>query len=78
MSYNPKYGSYITVTIFKAQSLELLKRNHIHLRWLMQIIESLPIVNFSTDKLKKKATIYAKESLSHVRVCEDDEDEDDD
>ena len=38
-------------------------------------------VNFSSDKLKEKATIYAKESLSHVRVCEDDEDdeyEDDD
>ena len=40
-----------------------------------------PDVNFSSDKLKEKATIYAKESLSHVRVCEDDqedEDEDDD
>ena len=37
-------------------------------------------VNFSSDSLKEKATIYAKESLSHVRVCEnveDDEDEDD-
>ena len=38
-------------------------------------------VNFSSDSLKEKATIYAKESLSHVRVSGDDgddEDEDDD
>ena len=34
-------------------------------------------VNFSSEKLKEKATIYAKESLAHVRVCEDDEDDED-
>ena len=32
---------------------------------------------FSSASLKEKATIYAKESLSHVRVCEDDEDDED-
>ena len=31
---------------------------------------------FSTDSLKEKATLYAKESLSHVRVGDEDEDDD--
>ena len=38
----------------------------------------LMLETFSTiNSLKEKATLYAKESLSHVRVCEDNEDDED-
>ena len=35
----------------------------------------LMLDTFSTASLKEKATLYAKESLSHVRVGDDDEDD---